>query len=187
MQIFVTRHTKVLAGRETCYGQTNVPLAESFVEEALAIKEKLPTDFDAIFCSTLDRCKVLATEMQLKNIQHDERLIEFNFGDWENKLWNDLDQTELNTWMNDFVNLPAPNGENILTLYERVSSFLDEMRSKNHKKVLLITHAGVIRCIWSYLLEMPLKNMFKIPVGFGEIFVFDLGKDVARDVIKMKM
>jgi alpha-ribazole phosphatase len=187
MQIFVTRHTKVQAGRETCYGQTNVPLADSFVEEAIAIKEKLPTDFDAVYCSTLDRCKVLATALQLENVQHDERLIEFNFGDWENKLWNDINQDELNTWMQDFVNLPTPNGENVLALYERVSSFLEEMRSKKYEKVLLITHAGVIRCMWSYLLEMPIKNMFKIPVGFGEILVFNLGEDRVMDAIKEKM
>jgi alpha-ribazole phosphatase len=187
MQIFVTRHTKVVAGRETCYGQTNVPLANSFTEEAAEIKEKLPTDFDAVYCSTLDRCKILATEMQLENVQHDDRLIEFNFGDWENKLWNDLDQKELDTWMQDFVNLPTPNGENVLALYERVSSFLEEMRSKNYKKILIVTHAGVIRCIWSYLLEMPVKNMFKIPVGFGEIFVFNLGVEKSFDAIKQKL
>jgi alpha-ribazole phosphatase len=187
MQIFVTRHTKVQAGRETCYGQTNVPLANSFIEEAAALKDKLPLDFDAVFCSTLDRCKVLATELQLDNVQHDERLIEFNFGDWENKLWNDLDQEALNTWMQDFVNLPTPNGENVLALYERVSSFLNEMRTKKYEKVLLVTHAGVIRCIWSYLLEMPVKNMFKIPVGFGEIFIFNLGKEKDFDAVIQKL
>ena len=187
MQIFVTRHTKVQVGRETCYGQTNVPLANTFIEEAAALKEKLPTDFDAVYCSTLDRCKVLATELKFENIQYDERLIEFNFGDWENKLWNDLDQTALNTWMEDFVNLPTPNGENVLALYERVSSFLEEMRNKKFEKVLLITHAGVIRCIWSYLLEMPVKNMFKIPVGFEEIFVFNLGEEKTYDSIKQKL
>jgi alpha-ribazole phosphatase len=186
MQIFVTRHTKVMAGRETCYGQTNVPLANTFIEEAIAIKEKLPNDFDAVFCSTLDRCKILASELQMDNVQFDNRLIEFNFGDWENKLWNELNQDVLNTWMQDFVNLSTPNGENVLALYERVSSFLEEMRSKEYEKILLVTHAGVIRCIWSYLLEMPIKNMFKIPVGFGEILTFNLGKEKTMDSIKEK-
>jgi alpha-ribazole phosphatase len=187
MQIFVIRHTKVQVGNETCYGQANVALADSFLEEVDAVKEKLPTDFDAVYSSPLDRCKMLSTALKLEDIQNDKRLIEFNFGDWENKLWNDLDQTELNNWMQDFVNIPAPNGENVLALYERVSSFLDEMRNKKHEKILLITHAGVIRCIWSYLLEMPLKNMFKIPVGFGEILVFNLGNDKVLDAVKQKM
>jgi alpha-ribazole phosphatase len=187
MQIFVTRHTKLIAGRESCYGQTNMPLADTFMEEAASIKVKLPNDLDAVFCSTLDRCRVLASVLKFENVQYEERLIEFNFGDWENKLWNDLDQKELGTWMQDFVNLPTPNGENVLALYERVSAFLDEMRSKNYEKILLITHAGVIRCIWSYLLEMPVKNMFKIPVGFGEIFVVNLGKEKPLDAIIKKM
>ena len=63
--------------------------------------------------------------------------------------------------MADFVNVKTPNGENLLELAERVKLFLDELRNQQHNKVLLITHSGVIRCIWSYLLEIPLQNIFK--------------------------
>ncbi|NJL77227.1 MAG: hypothetical protein HC892_21620 [Saprospiraceae bacterium] len=55
----------------------------------------------------------------------------------------------------------------------------------NTRKVLIITHAGVIRCLWAYLLDIPLQNIFKIPVGYNEIFVCKLGKERMYDSIKM--
>jgi alpha-ribazole phosphatase len=31
----------------------------------------------------------------------DERLLEYNFGDWEMKRWGDIDEVELDPWMQD--------------------------------------------------------------------------------------
>ena len=89
--------------------------------------------------------------------------------------------------MEDFVNIAAPNGENVLNLYSRVESFLNELKSKPFENLLLITHSGVIRCIWVYLLQLPLANMFKIPIGFGEILVANLNIDKTLDSIVQKM
>jgi alpha-ribazole phosphatase len=61
---------------------------------------------------------------------------------------------------------------------------MDRLRMEEHKKVLLITHAGVIRCLWAYLLEIPLQNIFKIPVAYNEIFIFNLTKNSNTDSIK---
>src|SRR5690606_17532592 len=105
---------------------------------------------------------------------------------WENKQWNDLNQEELNSWMVDFVNVKTPGGENLIGLFERVKLFLDKLRSQPHEKVLLITHAGVIRCIWAYLLAIPLQHIFKIPVNYAETFVFNLHLNPEFDgIIKM--
>lgn len=113
--------------------------------------------------------------------------MEMNFGDWEGKKWNQIDQIQLNTWMLDFVNVETPNGENLLNLFRRVSSILDELRNNPAQKVLLITHAGVIRCIFAYILDIPLHNLFKIPVEYQGILRFQLGKTPIEDSIKQMM
>src|SRR5690606_9768139 len=95
-----------------------------------------------------------------------------------------LNQTELNNWMADFVNIKTPNGENLVELFARIKIFADRLRFQEYKKVLLITHAGVIRCLWSYLLDIPLQNIFKIPVGHNEIFICNLTKKASTDSIK---
>jgi alpha-ribazole phosphatase len=154
------------------------------LQDTKHFKKELPKNFDIVYCSPLNRCKELATAMQFENIVYENALMEMDFGDWENKKWNDLNQTELNNWMTDFVKIKIPNGENLVELFERIKVFVDNLRQQQHKKVLLITHAGVIRCLWSYLLEIPLQNIFKIPVGHNEIFICKLTNNSTTDNIK---
>ncbi|MDZ7936494.1 MAG: histidine phosphatase family protein [Emticicia sp.] len=123
MEIYLIRHTEVIGSKTICYGQSNPPLAATFVEEAALLKAKLPTDFDAVYSSPLQRCRDLATALQFENVHFVDELKEINFGDWENRKWNDLNQEELNDWMSDFVHIKPPNGENLIELNLRVSSF----------------------------------------------------------------
>lgn len=184
MEVYVIRHTAVATGKDVCYGQSNMTLADTFLEEVEKFKKQLPTDFDAIYCSPLQRCKDLANALECKNIIYENALMEMNFGNWENTKWNDLNQNELNNWMADFVKVKTPNGENLLELFERVKTFLDSLRkNQSSKKILVISHAGVIRCMWAYLLELPLQNIFKIPVEHNEVFVFKLKNDAFMDAI----
>ena len=184
MEIYLIRHTQVAVGKEICYGQYNVPLAATFEAELIAYKNKLPTDFDAIYSSPLNRCTQLANGLNFGEIQVQDAIKEMHFGDWENCSWNSIEAAALNNWMQDFVNVRTPNGENLADLYSRVSLFLTQLRNKKHSKVLLVSHAGVIRCVWAFLLRIPLQNIFKIPVAFGEIFVFTLSDANILDAIK---
>jgi len=184
MEIYVIRHTPVLVGKDTCYGQTDVSLADTFLEDVEQFKKQLPTNFNAVYSSPLQRCKDLATELKLENVLFDSSLIEMNFGDWENQKWDEINQVDLNHWMNDFVNIKTPNGENLLELFERVKSFFDKLRRQYYERVLIVTHAGVIRCLWAYLLDIPLQNIFKIPVGHNEIFICNLTENITTDSIK---
>jgi alpha-ribazole phosphatase len=183
MEVYVIRHTPVAVGKDICYGQSDVPLANTFLQDAAYFRNNLPTNFDSVFCSPSQRCKELATVLKYDNVVYEKALMEMNFGDWENKKWNDLNQDELNHWMTDFVNIKAPNGENLLQLHNRVKVFSDRLLMEGHKKVLLITHAGVIRCLWAYLLEIPLHNIFKIPISHNEIFIFYLTQNPYTDSI----
>jgi alpha-ribazole phosphatase len=186
MEIFIVRHTKVAVEHGVCYGQLDVALADSFLEEVAQIKAKLPTQFDATFCSTLVRCKAMAQVLQLDNVQFENDLKEMSFGEWEGQSWHSIDKLQLDTWMADFVNIKTPKGENLQELYNRVANFLDNLRTKNYDKVLIITHSGVIRCVWSYLLSIPLKNVFKLTVGYGEVLTIKMNENPVFDLIKNK-
>jgi alpha-ribazole phosphatase len=183
MEVYVIRHTKVAVGSGTCYGQSEVPLADTFLSNVEAFKKILPPAFDAVFCSPLLRCKTLADALAPGRVQLAAALMEMNFGNWESQLWNDIDQTALRAWMSDFVHQSPPNGENLTELFARVAAFLDELRFQSHERVLLVTHAGVIRCIWAYLLDVPLHNIFKIPVSYQELLVCTLAGSRSADAI----
>jgi alpha-ribazole phosphatase len=72
--------------------------------------------------------------------------MELNFGNWEGKYWNDIDQTpEAKAWFADYVNTPAPGGESYAQLIQRCRIFIKELKTSNQKNVCIVTHGGPIR------------------------------------------
>ena len=185
MEVYVIRHTKVEVPKGICYGQTDVALAATFEEEMKELKRKLPENFDLVFSSPLTRCKQFALQFS-DEITYDNRLKEMYFGEWEMKAWSDIPLEEIQPWYDDFVFTETPNGDSFESLYLRCASFLEELRQQKATKILLVTHGGIIRSIWAYLLDIPLQNAFKVPVDFGEVFHFNLGKTPQEDIIIQK-
>ncbi|MCH2046555.1 MAG: alpha-ribazole phosphatase [Saprospiraceae bacterium] len=189
MEVHVIRHSPVNFDKNRCYGRLDVPLADSFEEDLRQLQGILDDDYDLIYSSPKTRCSKLAMALgdKNKNIKVDERLLELDFGEWEGKLWSAIDQDELNHWMADFVQVAPSGGESLNQMFARVSIFIDALRNENLAKVLIVTHSGVIRCLWAYLLAIPLENIFKLPVGFHEHFVFKLAKNHSLDaILKLK-
>ncbi|MBC8112670.1 MAG: alpha-ribazole phosphatase [Verrucomicrobia bacterium] len=185
MEVFVIRHTQVSIGKNSCYGQAEVPLADSFEEETLLLKTQLPQNA-TIFSSPSKRCTDLASRLTTEKIIEDDRLKEMNFGAWELQAWNSIEPEILNAWMQDFVNIAPPKGENLKIMYARVEAFLNDLKNHDYNQIIIVTHAGVIRCIWAYILQIPLQNIFKIPVAYGEVFTFNLNSEEATTVITRK-
>jgi alpha-ribazole phosphatase len=178
MEVYLIRHTKPLIEKGICYGQSDVPLVEPFENDAITLTKHLPEKVDAVYTSPLSRCFKLAQLLGTTgDITKDARLMEMNFGDWELKNWDVIDQSVLNTWMQDFVNVKVPAGENFVELHARVSSFMDELMKKQYKSVAVVAHAGTIRSIVSKILEIPLKNAFKLPVDYASVTKLNISGD----------
>ncbi len=183
MEIYLIRHTQVLGNKSICYGQSNPALASTFLKEVAILKTKLPTNFDQVYASTLVRCTYLAKELGYNNVKLDNALMEVNFGEWEGKPWAEIPSKELNPWMADFVNIAPPQGESLAEMHIRVCQFIEKLRLQPHKKILIITHAGVIRNIFSHFLNIPLNQIFKISIEYGEVFKIKLAKEAEMDKV----
>jgi len=178
MEIYLIRHTSPDIGQGICYGQSDIPLAITFNEEYLKLKQHLPEKFQAVYTSPKLRCMKLAEKLtETKDIISDNRLLELNFGDWELKNWDSIEQVELNKWMKDFVHISAPNGENFSMLHERAVHFFTELSGMDYEQVAVVSHAGFIRGIIAEVLEMPLRNAFKIPVAYGSVTKLNLDRN----------
>lgn len=170
MKIFLIRHTRVAVKPGICYGQSDVDVTESFLDEADKIKHQTATiHFDKIFSSPLLRCKKLSEYLFDSEITYDNRLKEMNFGDWELQKWDNLRNPGVDEWMNDFVHTPCPNGESFIEMYYRVKSFMDDMKKSGSNHVAIVTHGGTIRCILAYLKNENLFDAFKREIKFGEL------------------
>lgn len=175
MEIHVIRHTPVDTPAPLCYGQLEVPLAASFEADAQQYAAELDADYAVVYSSPATRCVALGEALGHTALHQDQRLLELDFGAWEGQTWEAIPSDALDRWMRDFVHERPTGGESFEEMAQRVHAFMDELRTQSHNKVLLITHAGVIRCLWAYLLQIPLNQVFKIPVGFHEVLVFKMG------------
>lgn len=166
MEIHLIRHTAVENPENLCYGYSEMPLRKDFYEDFKQLN--LDRDFDLIFSSPAQRCCLLADYFKF-DYTTDERLREMNFGNWELKKWTDIPEEEINPWYQDFINVKAAGGENLLEMQTRVLSFWNELiQKKNTDRVLIVTHAGVIRLILQAILQFPLENMFSIQIDYGK-------------------
>jgi alpha-ribazole phosphatase len=171
MILYLIRHTTPDIAPATCYGQTDVGVLPSFVEEAASVKERIDgLEFAARWASPLGRCQKLATHLFGDEFQTDHRLKELHFGEWEGRAWNDLHQPTIDHWMDHFADQAPPGGETFGELHQRAHDFVAELSAQHQGQPLaLVTHAGVIRVLLAEALKMPLKEVFRFHLDFGGI------------------
>ncbi len=171
MNIYLIRHTTPDIELVYCYGQSDLDTKETFESEVARVKSILPELNNLkIFSSPLKRCTKLARALNLGKVHFDERLKELDYGDWEMKRWEDIDQKELDYFVEDFVGRRVPGGESYQQLSDRIVSFLKELTKNNESEnVILVSHGGTIRAALAYILEMPLMNLFTMNIDFSGV------------------
>ena len=152
MEVILIRHTSVAVAPGTCYGQTDVPVAETFEEEAAATRKELLRygAIDKAYSSPLTRARKLAAYCGYADAETDQRLLEMNMGDWEMQRFDDISDPYVQEWYDNYLELPTPNGESFVMQRERVDSFLDELRSQPYQRVAVFAHGGVLACAAVY-------------------------------------
>ena len=155
MLIHLIRHTTPEIDQGICYGQTDLDLAPSFEQEAQTVLSKLKPHYDCVVTSPLQRCSRLASMINADKRHSDERIVEYNFGDWELKKWSEFNCESTQIWMNNFVEQPAPNGDSLIGMKSRVDEFWQELIHSDYKSVAVVTHSGVQRLIHCLLYTSP--------------------------------
>lgn len=176
MKVVMIRHTRVGVAPGTCYGWSDVPLADTFADEARATAENLRRlePFDAVFSSPLSRAVRLAEACGYDNPHKDDRLKEMNMGDWEMRRYDEIDDPHLQEWYEDYMNERTTNGECFDDIYRRVSDFLDELRQKDYASVAIFAHAGVLICGGIYARLFAKDNCFDHQTPYGGIQVMEI-------------
>ncbi|TGD56691.1 alpha-ribazole phosphatase [Flavobacterium humi] len=168
MEIYLVRHTETVCEKGICYGQSDVGLREDYRQLFADIKAQLPSNA-VYYSSPLQRCTLLADYLSGSNYSTDARLMEMHFGDWELQKWDLIAPEELNPWMEDFVNVPVPNGESFVDLHARVLDFIETELQNRSQPIVIVTHAGVIRSLLCKITNLPLAEAFTNKVDFGQV------------------
>ena len=118
------------------------------------------SQFDVVYSSPMKRAVETAEIFTTgqKQIKLDDRLLEFDFGDWDGKKMADLAKKYpdvMDPWgkVNRNYVKYAPNGETYEEFDQRCGEFLDEMYHKySDKKVLVVAHGRLIRMMTAHYL-----------------------------------
>jgi alpha-ribazole phosphatase len=175
MQIYLIRHTAPAIENGICYGQSDIDVQSSFIQDAAKIKRLLPDQMLQVYSSPLKRCQKLSEFLFPDcEIKYCDELKEIDCGEWEEKRWDEIDETVLNGWMKDFVNVCFPGGENFLQLAARVNKIFDEICNSDKSPIAVVTHAGVIRSLLSRMANTPLEDAFSnFKISFGNVMLLE--------------
>ena len=176
MQVVLIRHTSVAVPRGTCYGQTDVPVSDTFEQEAEQTLRNLQQfmPFDAVYSSPLTRARKLAVYCGYPTPTVDARLMEMNMGQWEMQLYDEIQDPHLQAWYQDYMHLPTTGGEAFPDFRARVASFLDQLRQQEHERVAIFAHGGVLVAAGLYAGLYTEENAWDHLVPFGGLITIEL-------------
>jgi alpha-ribazole phosphatase len=158
--IYLIRHTTPAVEKGVCYGQSDLDVTDSFLNEVTAIQPHLASFNGRIYSSPLQRCAKLAAVLfpqQAAQLHHD--LKEIHCGEWEMQKWDDIPRDILDPWMNDFVNGTIPGGESYVDLFARTTRCFEAIAAMPQPAVI-VTHGGVIRSLLAHITGTPLGDSF---------------------------
>lgn len=175
MIVTLIRHTSVNVPKGTCYGQTDVPLCDTFPQEAAETLKNIASErFDKVFTSPLSRCVRLAAFCGYPDAVRDDRIKELNFGEWEMQPFDAIRDPRLQEWFDDYLHVPATGGESFRMQYERVASFLNELKKKEYAQVAIFAHGGVLICAQLYAGTLKPEEAFSALTPYGGIIRIEI-------------
>ncbi len=145
--------------------------------------------WDYIVSSPLLRCLDFAQHLSKKTsipLSIDSNWQEINFGEWEGKTAEQINSTRLMRFYQDPANNTPKNGENIELFLDRINlAWKSATHSYSGKHILVITHAGVIRCLFNVFLCLPINKTFNIQVNHASLTSFQCIHDKPSDFVKL--
>ena len=159
MKLYVTRHgeTPMNAAHRVC-GLTNIDLTEKGIAQAKEAGRSLQDKgIKRIIASPLLRAqhtaRLIADEIDIDTIETEQRLIEQNYGIYENTDW---DGEAFNANKREFA-VRYPGGESMLD-----------------PTTLLVCHGGICRMIRTYFLDVKNTDYAAFKLSNCGIMEFDL-------------
>ncbi len=164
MILYCIRHAEsVYNGEGRIQGLADPPLSEIGHRQAAALAaglEQFPA-IDALFCSPLQRAMQTAApiaETLGLDIRTVDGLKELNVGIFQGKRWDEIVQQypdEARAWKSLEPDFVIPGGESRRQLMHRGRAALESIRETGLKRVLVVSHGGLLTAALKALLNVP--------------------------------
>lgn len=194
IRLVLVRHGQALDVTGRCVGSTDVPLSDAGAEAMRRLMRSpaewaglIPGGIPRVVSSDLRRASASAEKVAAvlgTTIERDARLRELHFGEWDGRLWSDIehgDPVRLARWMESWTRVVPPGGESVEELRARATRWLgDALQPRGvDRGIVVVSHAGWIRAAICQLLGREVARMFEIPVDHARATVIDVGESGA--------
>ena len=158
MKLYVMRHGSTKMNKERLYnGQIDEDLIEEGIEDAMRAQNTIKDmDLDVIYCSPLIRAKHTCEILNVNKVPaiYDDRLKERTLGTLDGKYFPEEGLSE-EQFYNYFYKSDIDGFEDLPTLFKRVHSFIDELKSKDYENVLIVAHGLILRAFYYCFNNIP--------------------------------
>jgi alpha-ribazole phosphatase len=148
--------------------------SEGWAQMSAAVAEAGP--WDLIVSSPLQRCAAFAHELAAERrtpLLFEPDLRELHFGAWEGQTALALmadQETELGLFWNDPYAFTPPDGEPVQAFAQRVLGAIERLTTDHDgKRVLLISHGGVMRLLLAQARGLPREHLLLVEVQHASL------------------
>ena len=172
VELHLVRHGQ--DDRDKLGGWSDNHLTEFGVEQVQQLSKQLDTDYDMLVASDLARARESASiigSVLGKEFIYDEAFRETNNGDLRNLTVSEFRERYPGLYFSSLkMDECYPNGESPDLFNKRVSkAFVQLLENNRNRKILLVTHGGVITVILCLVHGFRFSNQLKISPSTGSI------------------
>jgi len=192
-KLYLVRHMETAWNEQQRYiGVTDLPLSEAGVKNAQLLAEFLKTKpIKKLFSSQMLRARQTANFLAKKlncPLMVEPLLNEINFGCWEGLTFNEIAAAygELSkVWLINPFAVTIPGGEGWDSFVFRVRKGWEKVKKACLNESVLVTHAGCIKLILSWELNLELEKGWQIKQDKGAVNILDLDKEGQAKVLAL--
>ena len=177
-RIYLIRHGETANAGEVCFnGHFDIDLSDEGKKQSILIAKALKNlPIKAVYSSDLKRtqigAKFIADELNLSHIPCQE-LRELAFGDWEGLSISEVNlryPDKLKERLQNIELFQVEGGESFSQLKDRVIPKFEQILTAHPSgNIVVLCHGGVIRIILSHVLEISVKNLFRINQPYASV------------------
>lgn len=192
MKITLIRHGKTKGNLEHRYiGVTDEHLCDIGISELMSFKKNnVYPHSNCVYVSPLLRCVETANILYKHTTKHIvENLKEKDFGEFENKNYNDLKNNEIYLkWCDNKIAKDFPTGESVVLFKKRcVTAFLEIIeleKNKENTNITIVCHGGTIMSIMSHFSNKK-DSFYEFKVTNGNGYTFNFNNNKLSNIKKL--
>ncbi len=179
--IAFVRHGETATNRAgRLLGRADPELTEKGRSQVAAVASALatgPTPL-AVVTSPLQRAVETATAIADRfglDIERDERLIEMDYGEWDERGFDEVPEDDLRRWRADPTFAP-PGGESLVAVQERTAECAAELLERaGDGLVIAVSHVSPIKAAVAWVLRTGPEISWRMRLDLGSITRIDRG------------